>query len=88
MHVCLSYLLFVDDVDAGFDVGESVRGSENGLSFELFMQVTVSSSIECERRAVDEAAQVVILVEVRDAVLHFISVKIWFNICDLNEGLY
>lgn len=77
----------MDDVDAGLDVGESVGGSEDGLSFKLFMQVTVSSSIECEWRAVDEAAQVVVLIEVSDAVLHFISVKIWFNICDLNKGL-
>lgn len=83
----LSYLLFVDDVDAGLDVGESVGGSEDGLSFKLFMQVTVSSSIECEWRAVDKAPQVVVLIEVSDAVLHFISVKIWFNICDLNKGL-
>lgn len=88
MHACLSYLLFMDDVDAGLDVGESVGGSENGLSFKLFVQVTVSSAVECERCAVDEAPQVVVLIEVCDAVLHFISVKIWFNVCDLNEGLY
>ncbi len=48
----------------------------------------MSSSVECERRAVDEAAQVVVLIEVCDAVLHFISVKIWFDVRDLNEGLY
>lgn len=77
----------MDDVDAGLDVGESVGSSEDGFSFKLFMQVTMSSSIEREWRAVDEAAQVVVLIEVSDAVLHFISVKIWFNICDLNKGL-
>lgn len=77
----------MDDVDAGLDVRESVGGGEDGLSFKLFMQVTVSSSIECEWRAVHEAPQVVVLIKVSDAVLHFISVKIWFNISDLNKGL-
>ncbi len=37
MHACLSYLLFMDDVDAGLYVGESVGGSENGLSFKLLV---------------------------------------------------
>lgn len=77
----------MDDVDTGLDVGESMGGSEDGLSFKLFMQVTVSSSIECEWRAVDEATQVVVLIKVGDAVLHFISVKIWFDIRDLNKSL-
>lgn len=81
------YLLFVDDVDAGLDVGERVRGSKDGFPFKLFMQVTMSSSIECEWCAVDKAPQVVVLIKICDAVLHFISVKVRLNIRDLNKGL-
>lgn len=77
----------MDDVDTGLDVREGVRSCEDGLSFELFVQVTVRSSIQRKWRAIDKPPQVVVLIEVRDAVLHFIGVKIRLNIRDLNKSL-
>lgn len=83
----MSYLLFVDDVDAGLDVREGVGSSEDGLSLVLFVQVTVRPSIQRKRRAIDKPPQVVVLIEVCDPVLHLIGVEIRFNIRDLNESL-
>lgn len=83
-----THLLFVNDVDAGLDVREGMGGGEDGLAFELFMQVPVCPPIQSERGAVDKTAQVVVLVEVSDAVLHLICIKVWLHICDLDEGLW
>lgn len=83
----LYYLLFVDDVDPCLDVGEGVGGGENGLAFELFMQVAVRAPVQGKRSAVDEAPQVVVLVKVGDAVLHLVGVKVGLHIRDLNESL-
>lgn len=43
--------------------------------------------VQRERGAVDEAPQVVVLVEVSDAVLHLVRVKVWLHVRDLDEGL-
>lgn len=80
-------LLFVDDVNACLDVREGVGGGEDGLAFELFVQVPVCPPIQSEGGAVDETSQVVVLVKVSDAVLHLIRVKVRLHICDLDEGL-
>lgn len=77
----------MNDVDPRLDVGESVRSSENGLSFELFVQVAVRPPVQGERSAVDEAPQVVILVKVGDPVLHLVGVKVGLHVRDLNESL-
>lgn len=77
----------MDDVDAGLNVGEGVRGGEDGLPLELLVQVTVRPPIQRERRAVDEAAQVVVFVKVRDAVLHLVRVKVRLHVRYLDEGL-
>lgn len=82
-----THLLFVDDVDACLDVGEGVWRGEDGLAFELFVQVAVRPPVQRERGAVDEAPQVVVLVEVSDAVLHLVRVKVRLHIRDLDEGL-
>lgn len=82
-----TYLLFVDDVNACFDVRERVRGGQDGLAFELFVQVPVCPSIQSEGGAVDKTSQVVIFVKVSDPVLHFIRVKIRLHVRDLDEGL-
>lgn len=39
------YLLLVNDVNAGFDVGEGVAGGENGLAFVLLMQVSMCAPV-------------------------------------------
>lgn len=82
-----THLLFVDDVDARLDVGEGVRGGEDGLPLELLVQVAVRPPVQRERRAVDEAAQVVVLVKVRDAVLHLVRVEVRLHVGNLDEGL-
>lgn len=82
-----THLLFVDDVDACLDVRECVGGSEDGLAFELFVQVPMGPPIQSERGAVDETPQVVVLVEVSDAVLHLVRVEVRLHIRDLDEGL-
>lgn len=43
--------------------------------------------VQRERGAVDEAPQVVVLVEVSDAVLHLVRVKVGLHVRDLDEGL-
>lgn len=77
----------MDDVDACLDVRESMGGGEDGFAFELFVQVPVGSPIQSERGAVDEPSQVVVLVKVRDAVLHLVCVKVRLHVRDLDEGL-
>lgn len=77
----------MDDVDPCLDVREGVGGGEDGLAFELFVQVPVCSPIQGERSAVDETSQVVVLVKVCDAVFHFVSVKVRLHVCDLDECL-
>ena len=81
------YLLFVDYVDARLYVREGVRGGEGGLAFELLVQVPVRPSVQGERGAVHKAPQVVVLVEVRDAVLHLVCVEVRLHIRDLDERL-
>lgn len=83
----MTHLLFVDDVDACLDVRESVRGSEYGLAFELFVQVPVGPPVQSEGGAVDETSQVVVLVKVSDAVLHLVRVEVRLHVCDLDERL-
>lgn len=39
------YLLLVNDVDAGFDIGKRMAGGENGLALVLLMQVSVCAAI-------------------------------------------
>lgn len=39
------YLFLLDDVDAGLDVRESMRGGEDGLPFVLLMQVTMRTTV-------------------------------------------
>lgn len=82
-----AYLLFVDDVDARFDVREGVGGGEDGLALELLVQVAVGAAVQGEGSAVDEAPQVVVLVEVGDAVLHLVRVEVRLHVRDLDEGL-
>lgn len=77
----------MDDVDARLDVGEGVRRGEDGLPLELLVQVAVRPPVQRERRAVDEAPQVVVLVKVRDAVLHLVRVEVRLHVRDLDEGL-
>lgn len=77
----------MDDVDARLDVGEGVGGGEEGLALVLLVQVSVCPSVQREGGAVDEAAQVVVLVEVSDAVLHLVGVEVWLHVGDLDEGL-
>lgn len=85
--VPVPHLFFVDDVDAGLDVGESVGGGQDGFALELIVQIPVRTPVQRERRAVDKAPQVVVLVEVRDAVLHLIGVKVRLHVRDLDISL-
>lgn len=82
-----AHLLLVDNVDARLDVGEGVRGGEDGLPLKLLVQVAVCPSVQRERRAVDEAAQVVVLVKICDAVLHLVRVKVGLHVRNLDESL-
>lgn len=83
----MTYLLFVDDVYPCLDVREGVGGGEDGLAFELFMQIPMCPPIQGERGAVHKTSQVVVLVKVGYAVLHLISVEVRLHICDLDECL-
>lgn len=78
----------MDDVDAGLDVGEGVGGGEDGLALELLVQVPVGSPVQGEGRAVDKAAQVVVLIEVGDAVLHLVRVEVRLHVRDLDARLH
>ena len=75
------------DVDAGLDVGEGMRGGEDGLPFELLVEVAVRTAIQREGRTVDKAPQVVVLVEVSDAVLHLVRIEEGLHIRDLDVSL-
>ena len=77
----------MDDVDPCLDVRESVGGGQDGLAFELFMQIPMCPPIQGERGAVHKTSQVVVLVKVGDAVLHLIRVEVRLHICDLDECL-
>lgn len=77
----------MDDVDPGFDVGEGVGGGEDGLALELLVEVAVGAAVQREGRAVHEAPQVVVLVKVRDPVLHLVRVKVGLHVRDLDVGL-
>lgn len=77
----------MDDVDARLDVGEGVGGGQDGLAFVLLMQVAVGPSVQREGGAVDETPEVVVLVEVSDAVLHFVGVEVRLHVRDLDERL-
>lgn len=81
------HLLLVDDVDARLDVREGVGGGEDGLAFVLLVQVAVCPSVQREGGAVDEPSEVVVLVEVSDAVLHFVGVEVGLHVRDLDERL-
>lgn len=81
------HLLLVDDVDACLDVREGVGGGEDGLALVLLVQVPVRPPVQREGGAVDETPQVVVLVEVSDAVLHFVGVEVRLHVGDLDEGL-
>lgn len=77
----------MDDVDARLDVREGVGGGEEGLAFVLLMQVAMRPPVQREGGAVDETAEVVVLVEVGDAVLHFVGVEVRLHVRDLDERL-
>lgn len=62
-------------------------GGEDGLAFELFVQVPMGPPIQSERGTVDETSQVIVFVKVGDAVLHLVCVKVGLHICNLNESL-
>lgn len=47
----------------------------------------MSPPVQGEGRAVDETSQVVVLVEIGDAVLHLVGVKVRLDVCDLDERL-
>ena len=51
----LGYLLFADDDDAGFDVGERLCCGEHCLAFVLLVKFAMSSAIQCKRRGVHES---------------------------------
>lgn len=77
----------MDDVDPCLDVRKGVRGGENSLSLELFVQISVCPAIQCEGCAVNKATQVVVFVKVCDAVLHLVRVEIRFHVGYLDERL-
>lgn len=77
----------MDDVDARLDVREGVGGGEDGLALVLLVQVPVRPPVQREGGAVDEAAEVVVLVKVSDAVLHLVGVEVRLHVRDLDEGL-
>lgn len=83
----LAHLLFVDDVDPCLNVRKGVRRGEDGFAFELLVQVPVGAPVQGERGAVDEAPQVIVLIEVGDAVFHLVSVEVRLHVRDLNERL-
>lgn len=81
------HLFFLDDVDAGFHVGESMRGGEHSLALELLVKLAMCSPVPREGSAEHKGPQIVVLVEVRDAVLQFIGVKERFHVSQLDVCL-
>lgn len=59
----------------------------HGLTFVLFMEISMSPTIECEWCTEEKGPEVVVLIEVCDPVLQFISVKIWLHVSDLDVCL-
>lgn len=62
-----TYLLLVDDIDAGLYVREGMGCRQDGFAFVLLMQVPVGSAVQSEGSAVHESAQVVVLIKVGDS---------------------
>lgn len=77
----------MDDINAGSDVGESMRSGEQSLALELLVQIPMCSSIQCEWGTKHEGAQIVVLVKIRDTVLQFIGVKERLHISQLDVCL-
>lgn len=65
----------MNDIDAGLDVRECMRGGEDGLPFVLLVQVTMRTAVKRKWCAVHEHAQVVVLVEIGDALLQLVRVE-------------
>lgn len=82
-----TYLLFLNDIDAGLDIGESMHGGEDGLSLVLFIEFTPRSPTLGEGCGVHEAPQVKVLLKVCQSVFHLIVVKEGFHISDLDIRL-
>lgn len=77
----------MDDVDPRLNVREGVRRGEDGLAFELLVQVAVGPPVQREGSAVDKTSQVIVLIKVGDPVFHLVSVEVRLHVCDLNECL-
>lgn len=64
-----------------------MRRGEDGLAFELLVQVAVGPPVQREGSAVDKTSQVVILIKVGDPVFHLVRVEVRLHVCDLNKRL-
>lgn len=84
---CENYLFFLNDVDAGLDVGEGVHGGEDGLPLILLVEFASRSAALGEGRGVHEAPQVEIFLKVCHSVFHFIVVEEWLHKSDLDVSL-
>ena len=81
------YLLLLDDVDAGLDVGEGVHGGQDGLPLVLLAELSPRAARSCEGRGEHEAPEVEVLLEVGQPVLHLVVVEIGLCIRDLDVCL-
>ena len=82
-----AYLLLLDDVDAGLDVGEGVHGGQDGLPLVLLAELSPRAARSGEGRREHEAPQVEVLLEVGQPVLHLVVVKVGLRIRDLDVRL-
>lgn len=60
---------------------------QDSLSFELFVQLPMSSAIQCEWSTIHESAQIVVFIKIGYPVLHFVSIKVGLNVSDLYISL-
>ncbi len=82
-----TYLLFLDDIDAGLDIGEGMHGGEDGLPLVLLVEFTPRPSALGEGRCVHEAPQVEVFLKVGQPVFHLIVIKERFHVSDLDISL-
>lgn len=77
------YLFSLDDIDSGFDVGESMHCGQDGVPLVLLTKFSSGTPVHSKRRGVHEPADVEVLLKVGNSVLHLILIKIGLHKSDL-----
>lgn len=86
-HKDVHYLLLLNDVDSGFDIGEGMHCGQDSIPLVLFTQIPPGASIHGERGGVHETPEAEVLLKVGHPVFHLILIEIGLHKCNLYVGL-